>query len=131
MAAADGGALILKEAARVHAEAIGAGQFRHGPLELAGPTLAVSIIATEPRTLELDLRLAADLVEADTAVSVIGQAGPSVPTQATLIEVPASERALGPAVSVIPLQLLAWRLSVRAGLAPGMLRIATKVTTHE
>jgi glucosamine--fructose-6-phosphate aminotransferase (isomerizing) len=131
LAAADAGALILKEAARVHAEAIGAGQFRHGPLELAGPDLAVSIISTEPSTAELDRRLAADLLDAAAAVAVVGQAGFPAPPGATLIEVPASDPALGPAVAVIPLQLLAWRLSVRAGLAPGKLRIATKVTTHE
>ena len=47
-AAAEMGALTLKEAARMPAESLQAAQFRHGPLELAGPKLAVIVIATEP-----------------------------------------------------------------------------------
>jgi glucosamine 6-phosphate synthetase-like amidotransferase/phosphosugar isomerase protein len=42
--------------------------------------------------------------------------------------VPAS---LAPAVAVIPMQLVAWRLSVDRDLDPMELRVATKVTTHE
>ena len=54
-AAAEMGALTLKEAARMPAESLQAAQFRHGPLELAGPKLAVIVIATEPRTRDLEL----------------------------------------------------------------------------
>ena len=61
-AAAEMGALGLKEAARFAAESLEAAQFRHGPLELAGPELAVAIVATEPVTRALDLGLAAELV---------------------------------------------------------------------
>jgi glutamine---fructose-6-phosphate transaminase (isomerizing) len=131
LAAAEAGALILKEAARIPAEALGTGQFRHGPLELAGPDLAVSILATEPETRDLDLRLAAELAEAGGAVSVIGEATSAMPAGILPLDVPPVSRALAPALSVIPLQLLAWRTSVRSGLAPGRLHIAAKVTTHE
>ena len=69
------GALTLKEAARFPAESLQAAQFRHGPLELAGPTLAVMVVATEPATRELELRLAGELAEAGAAVLVISQDG--------------------------------------------------------
>ena len=130
LAAAEAGALILKEAARVPAEAVGTGQFRHGPLELAGPDLAVAIVV-EPRTEELDLRLAAELVAAHAAVLVIGPSNLAVPPGAEHVGIDRLTPGLLPAVAVIPLQLLAWRLSVRSGSIPGRLTIATKVTTRE
>ena len=36
-------------------ESLQTAQFRHGPLELAGPILAAIVIATEPETRDLDL----------------------------------------------------------------------------
>ena len=74
-AAAEMGALTLKEAARFPAESLQAAQFRHGPLELAGPELAVIVIATEPATRSLELGLAAELVTAGAAVLVVSQDG--------------------------------------------------------
>ena len=65
-------ALLLKEAARFPAESFEAGQFRHGPLELAGPGLAVAILATEPATRALDQQLATDLAGTGAAVLLIG-----------------------------------------------------------
>jgi glucosamine 6-phosphate synthetase-like amidotransferase/phosphosugar isomerase protein len=38
---------------------------------------------------------------------------------------------LAPAVAVIPLQLLAWRLAVEGGRDPGRMMRASKVTTTE
>src|SRR5205807_485283 len=63
-AAAEMGALLMKEVARFPAESLESGQFRHGPLELAGPDLAVVVVATEPATAGLDARLTADLLRA-------------------------------------------------------------------
>ena len=74
-AAAEMGALTLKEAARFPAESLQAAQFRHGPLELAGPELAVVIHASERATRDLDLGLAAELVAAGSAVLVTGPDG--------------------------------------------------------
>jgi len=131
LAAAGAAALILKEAARIHAERLGTGQFRHGPLELAGPDLAVAIVATEPDTEEIDLRLASDLVETGSAVAVVGAASGAVPPGAQHVDLGPLAPGLAPAISVIPFQLLAWRLSTRSGMVPGRLTIASKVTTRE
>src|SRR5437773_2483476 len=49
-AAAEMGALTLKEAARIPAESLQAAQFRHGPLELAGPDMAAMVFSTAPAT---------------------------------------------------------------------------------
>ena len=63
-AAAEAGALTLKEVAALPAESLSTGQFRHGPLELAGERLAVVVLATEPRTADLDVALAEELAQA-------------------------------------------------------------------
>src|SRR5262249_20352374 len=70
-AAPELGALVLKEAARVPGEALESAQFRHGPLELAGPTLAAAIVATEPATEALDRGLASELAEAGASVLLV------------------------------------------------------------
>jgi glutamine---fructose-6-phosphate transaminase (isomerizing) len=129
-AAAEMGALTLKEAARFPAESLQAAQFRHGPLELAGPRLAVMVVATEPRTRDLELRLAEELARADAAVLVISQDG-EAPDGCESVTVGPLENGLAAAAATIPAQLLAWRLARSRGLTPGEFAIAGKVTTRE
>ena len=65
------GALTLKEAVGLPIESLETAQFRHGPLELAGPDLAAIVIATEPQTRDLDVGLAGELVDAGAAVLLV------------------------------------------------------------
>src|SRR5262249_4700855 len=51
---AETSALVLKEAARFPADALDAADFRHGPLELAGPDLAVVLLSLQEQTRRLD-----------------------------------------------------------------------------
>jgi glucosamine--fructose-6-phosphate aminotransferase (isomerizing) len=129
-AAAEMGALALKEAARFPAESLEAAQFRHGPLELAGPELAAAVIATEPATRALDEGLAGELVEAGAAVLLCTPEG-GAPGGALSVAVGDVDPSLAPAVAVIPLQLLAWSLALERGREPGAFTIASKVTTRE
>src|SRR5580765_3372760 len=91
-AAAEMGALTIKEAVGMPVESLQTAQFRHGPLELAGPDLAALIVATE---------------EPERADGVVNVTTGSI------------DRALAPAVSVLPSQLLAWRLAAIRGREPG------------
>jgi glucosamine--fructose-6-phosphate aminotransferase (isomerizing) len=128
--AAECGALILKEAARLPAEALESGQFRHGPLELAGPGLAAAIVVTEPEAMDLEAALASELADMGSSVALIGPAALDVPGSHRVVLEPV-DRSLAPAVAAIPLQLLARQLAVRRGFAPGQLSIARKVTVRE
>jgi glucosamine--fructose-6-phosphate aminotransferase (isomerizing) len=130
-AAAEMGALTLKEAARFPAESLESAQFRHGPLELAGPDLAAVVIATEVETRRLDLGLAADLSRTGAAVLLVSTDGEAPDERVEAIATGTLHRLLAPAVAVIPLQLLAWRLAVERGRQPGAFTVATKVTTIE
>jgi len=129
-AASETAALLLKEAAAVPAEALESAQFRHGPLELAGPDLAAAVIATEEATAILDLGLAEELVRAGAAVLVVTH-DEDAPAGTHRISIPDVGRALSPALAAMPFQLLAWRLATERGRTPGELRVASKVTTRE
>ena len=128
-AAAEMGALTLKESG-VTAEAFSTAAFRHGPFELAGPNLAAIVVATEPETRPLDLRLAEDLLRAGVAVAVI-TGDDDAPHGALAVAVGPTDRALGSAVSLVPIQLLARALASERGRDPGVYLRATKVTTRE
>jgi glutamine---fructose-6-phosphate transaminase (isomerizing) len=124
------GALLMKEAARIPAEAMESAQFRHGPLELAGTKLAVAVVATEPATEELDRAFAGELADAGASVLLIEREArpPSFEAQIAIGNI---SRTLAPAVAALPFQLLAWRVAADRGFQPGMLNIASKVTTRE
>jgi glucosamine--fructose-6-phosphate aminotransferase (isomerizing) len=127
-AAAETGALLLKEAARFPVESLEAGQFRHGPLELAGPGFGAILVAVEEATRDLDLGLAKELRASGAAVFVVTDGPSGADEGLSLGPLP---RPLAAAVAVIPFQLLGWRLAVARGLEPGILSRATKVTTRE
>ena len=128
-AATERGALILKESG-VMAESLESAMFRHGPLELAGPDMTAIVMATEPETRRLDLALAADLVETGANVLVVTPDG-EAPKGARAIATGYLDRALLSAVSIVPVQLLAWKLAQTRGRKPGEYTRASKVTTRE
>lgn len=129
-AASEMGALTLKEAVGMPIESLQTAQFRHGPLELAGPDLAALIIATEPETRDLDVRLAEELADVGAAALVVVEDG-DVPIDVTRIAIGPLDRGLAPTVSIVPAQLLAWKLAVLQGRPPGSYVRASKVTTSE
>ena len=108
-AAAEMAALTLKEAVGMPAEALETAQFRHGPLELAGPNLAAVVIATEPETEPGHVaragasggrrRRARDHRAGRGSLRRIGAIGIA---------------SVAPAVSLVPIQLLAHRLAIAA-----------------
>ncbi len=129
-AAAEMGALTIKEAVAMPIESLQTAQFRHGPLEMVGPSLAAIVIATEPETLHLDLSLSSELIEAGAAVFVVTQ-GNDTPADTPHLTIGPLDRLIRPAVAIVPAQLLAWRLSVLQGREPGAYYRASKVTTRE
>jgi len=129
-AAAEMSALTLKEAVGMPAESLQAAQFRHGPIELAGPDLAAVVLATEAETRTLDLALAEDLVRLGSAVLTISTDGRG-PEDSLTVSLGRLDPLLAPAASVVPAQLLAWRLAVLNGRQPAAYVHASKVTTRE
>jgi glucosamine--fructose-6-phosphate aminotransferase (isomerizing) len=126
LAAAQTGALTIKEASKAHAEALSVGQFRHGPIELASADITVIVLAGDDRTVTLNKGLTADLRE-HTRVAWVGDSPPlgieSLPT-------PPSIGAAGRLVSeIVPLQIASVALANERSVEPGVFKIASKITT--
>ncbi len=69
------GGLVLKEAAKVPAEGFLAGNFRHGPLEIAGPGLVAFVLGVGPGEEGAPLRrLASDIAASGSEVVTFGSA---------------------------------------------------------
>jgi glucosamine--fructose-6-phosphate aminotransferase (isomerizing) len=128
-ATAEMGALTLQECGVV-ADGFEAGAFRHGPFELAGPGLGAVIVATEPMTRPLELGLAAELRDSRSAVVVLTDDAAAPAAEGTIV-LPSADALLSPAVSIVPIQLAAHRLSIEARREPGSYAFASKVTTRE
>lgn len=141
LAAAEMTALSLMEAAGVPAASMSTAEFRHGPLEIAGPDLAVILFALEPATLDRDRELAGELAAAGVAVLLVRPAGIGAAVGGGAaagglagivhVPIPVTSPILAPAVAIGPLQLLARQLAHSRGRRPDTFARASKVTIRE
>lgn len=119
------GALLLKEAAKVPAEGFLRGEFRHGPIELAGPGLTAVLFGSG--TPDGGLSGIGEELAATGSLVVHFDTAPS----STVLHLVTSETstALGRAVCGAKLvQLLSVELARAQGLEPGIFRFGQKVT---
>ncbi len=122
------GALILKEAARCPAEGMSAGQFRHGPLELAGPDLTAILLEGSGDTAALNRGLAEDLVQAGAHVLWIGA---HAPVRARHLPGPPAQGIGVRVAEIVPLQLMTIAMARLRGVDPGEFQYSSKVTVRE
>jgi len=119
--------LITKEAAKIAAEGFIGGQFRHGPLELAGPGLAAVLFgawaddASGPIT-----GLAADLAGTGADVTLVGDL--EVPGTRT-ITIPRGTTLSELAAGAVVAQHIAVQIARARGIEPGAFAYGQKVTT--
>lgn len=119
--------LITKEGAKVAAEGFVGGEFRHGPLELAGPGLtAVLYGADDPDANPSLRRLGADLIQAGSAV--IAAAGLDLPGAALQLRPPPGTLAQLAHGAVVA-QHLTVALARARGIIPGAFAYGSKITT--
>jgi glucosamine--fructose-6-phosphate aminotransferase (isomerizing) len=130
------GALKLKEISYLHAEGYPAGEMKHGPIALIDDALVVVALCPQGRVYEKMLsnvqevkarggRVVAVVSAGDKQVRGILDAGD------TVLEVPDSAELWSPFLFVIPLQLLAYHLAVRAGRDVDQPRNLAKSVTVE
>jgi glucosamine--fructose-6-phosphate aminotransferase (isomerizing) len=125
LASAWAGALVLKESAKINAEGLSAGQFRHGPLELADARMTALIFAGDGPGAALNRKLAADL--RGFGVRTISASSDS---DADLRLLAASGDGL-PIAAMLAVQLLSLSIAERTGFVPGQFRNAGKITATE
>lgn len=126
MASVYTGTLILGEAAKFLAAPYQAGEFRHGPLELANPDLTVLLFAGSLETRELNLRLLGELRGYQVNAFWIG--AESNEWQIEMPEVPAIGM---PLMEILPIQLLSIHFARQIGVEPGHFFRTGKITLSE
>lgn len=124
LAAVHTGALIVKEAAKVPLEGMSAPQFRHGPLEIVEPGVAVVALAGSPGDAALNRQLAEDVRRLGGNGVWLGPDGDGATHRGPDL---GSAGAL-PIAEIVPLQLLSIALAQRRGIEPGAFRHIGKVT---
>jgi glucosamine--fructose-6-phosphate aminotransferase (isomerizing) len=134
------GALKLKEISYIHAEGYPAGEMKHGPNALIDEELPVVVLATrdekDPASVQRYEKTLSNIQEV-TARSgrVIAIANEGDHEIADLVEhtlhVPSAPELLLPLIEIIPLQLLAYYISVRRGCDVDQPRNLAKSVTVE
>jgi len=118
--------LITKEAAKVPAEGYVGGQFRHGPLELAGPGLTAVLFGADGRAHGSARQLGTDLLASGSTVLAVGDPG-----LAGAAHVGASGGSMSArlAYDALIAQHLTVAIAAARGITPGVFTYGSKVTT--
>ena len=126
LAATYTGALILGEASKYMATPYQAGEFRHGPLELATPDLTVLLFAGPRETLELNRKLLKDLCGYQVNAFWVGSK-----KNDWQIEIPEVPSIGLPLMEILPLQMLTIHFAEQIGVEPGKFFRTGKITLAE
>ena len=130
------GALKLKEISYLHAEGYPAGEMKHGPIALIDETLPVVALAPKGRVYEKMLSNVQEVkARGGRVIAVVSAGDPQARTilepRDSLLEIPECDELLSPLLTVVPLQLLAYHVAVRAGRDVDQPRNLAKSVTVE
>jgi glutamine---fructose-6-phosphate transaminase (isomerizing) len=129
IASACNGALVLQEAARKPAAGFVGSQFRHGPMEMLSPQLAVLLFTLPGHTLALSQRMAKDICDRSGILVTIGTKVPGLDN--IHVPLPEMNEWVSPLVDIVVVQLLVAKLAQAAEIVPGQFRWAGKVIEQE
>lgn len=127
------GALKLKEISYIHAEGYPAAEMKHGPIALIDEHMPVVVIATKDSSYE---KIVSNIQEVRArkgrVIAIVTEGDKVIPEMAEfVIEVPDTNEALMPLLSVIPLQLLSYYIAVMRGCNVDQPRNLAKSVTVE
>jgi len=131
------GALKMKEISYVHAEGYPAGEMKHGPIALIDERLPTVALCPKGRVYEKMLSNVQEVKARGGRVLAVVSAGdrevPSVVEAGrdAVLEVPECPEVFSPFLTVLPLQLLAYQVAVRAGRDVDQPRNLAKSVTVE
>ncbi|RZS95058.1 glutamine--fructose-6-phosphate transaminase (isomerizing) [Cecembia calidifontis] len=127
------GALKLKEISYIHAEGYPAAEMKHGPIALIDEEMPVVFIATKDSSYE---KVVSNIQEVKARkgkiIAVVTEGDTTVKQMADyVIEIPETEEAFVPLISVIPLQQLSYHIAVMRGCNVDQPRNLAKSVTVE
>ena len=108
------GALKLKEISYIHAEGYPAAEMKHGPIALIDNKMPVVVIATHDQTYD---KIVSNIQEvkarSGVVIAVVNEGDKIISKMADyVLEVPTSDFAVAPLITVVPLQLLSYHIAV-------------------
>jgi len=127
------GALKLKEISYIHAEGYPAGEMKHGPIALIDETMPTVAIAVRDGLREKMLSNIEQVKARDgIVIAVVTEGDAELAAKVDhAIEVPEAPPLLLPALTVVPLQLLAYHIAVLRGCDVDQPRNLAKTVTVE
>lgn len=127
------GALKLKEISYIHADAYAGGELKHGPIALIEDGTVVIALATQESLFDKMVSNIREITTRGAKVLAVAQEGnESVEkTCDSAIYIPKVREILAPVVAVIPLQLLAYHISIIKGCDVDKPRNLAKSVTVE
>ncbi|KAI8470318.1 MAG: glucosamine--fructose-6-phosphate aminotransferase [Monoraphidium minutum] len=114
-------ALKMKEVALIHSEGILAGEMKHGPLALVDEHLPIIVVATRDGTYQKMRSVIEQLLARNARLVILCTEGDdamrayAAGERCRLIEVPETVEQLQPVLNIVPLQLLAYHITMLRG----------------
>ena len=127
------GALKLKEISYIHAEGYPAAEMKHGPIALIDEEMPVVVLATNKSAYDKIISNIQEVIaRKGRVIAVVAEGDEIIKNMAEfVIEIPETEEALTPLLSVVPLQLLAYHIAVLRGCNVDQPRNLAKSVTVE
>ncbi|HOE03823.1 MAG TPA: glutamine--fructose-6-phosphate transaminase (isomerizing) [Bacteroidales bacterium] len=127
------GALKLKEISYIHAEGYPAAEMKHGPIALIDEKMPVIVLATKDKSYE---KIVSNIQEVKArkgnVIAIVTEGDTTIKNMADhVIEVPYTDFALAPLITVVPLQLLSYYIAVMRGCNVDQPRNLAKSVTVE
>jgi glucosamine--fructose-6-phosphate aminotransferase (isomerizing) len=127
------GALKMKELSYIHAEGYAGGEMKHGPIALIDEAMPVVVLVPRDGSYERMLGNVEEVRAREGKIIAVVHAGDKeIASKADhVIEVPPCADLLGPLLTVLPMQLLAYHVAVRRGCDVDQPRNLAKSVTVE
>jgi glucosamine--fructose-6-phosphate aminotransferase (isomerizing) len=127
------GALKLKEISYIHAEGYPSAEMKHGPIALIDEKMPVIVLATKDKSYD---KIVSNIQEVKArkgvVIAIVTEGDTTIKNLADyVIEVPYSDFALAPLLTVVPLQLIAYYIAVMRGCNVDQPRNLAKSVTVE
>ncbi len=131
LATAEQWALIVKEGADVFSEALSAGMFRHGPIELAGAGHAAAFICSRPNRPELTCGLAREVAAIGSKVLILSDTLCKGNANLMNVALPNPSPRCFPLLCAPFIELFVHHMAKLRGRHAGVFRNSMKVTVRE
>lgn len=126
------GALKIKEISYIHAEGYSSSALKHGPFALLQPNFPVIMIAFDDEYFDKSLNAMEEVASRGAKVIFITNRNICIDnTNVYMINLPSTSKYCAEILSIIPLQVLAYKLSIKKGINPDFPRNLAKVVTVE